>query len=61
MKINALSAPLKKGDIVGTLYIKEDDTVTREIPITIEKDVDKANIFQLYVRYLKEVFLGDSI
>lgn len=61
MKVNMLKAPLKKGDIVGTLYIKEDETITREVPITIERDVEKANIFQLYVRYLKEVFTGDSI
>ena len=59
LEIYKLKAPLKKGDIVGKLTIKEDDKVTRTIDVTIKNDVKKANIFELYWRYLKDIFTGD--
>lgn len=59
VELQNIKAPVKVGDIVGTLKVKESDTVTREIPVTVKKDVKKANIFDLYLRYLKEILSGD--
>jgi D-alanyl-D-alanine carboxypeptidase (penicillin-binding protein 5/6) len=59
IKIDNLKAPLKKGDIVGELKVKENDKVTRTIDITVKEDVKKANLFELYWRYLKDIFKGD--
>lgn len=59
LKVGELKAPLKKGDVVGTLDVKENDQVTRTISVTVNEDVEQANIFQLYWRYLTEIFTGD--
>lgn len=50
-------APVKKGDKVGTIYLKEDGINIKEINLTVKEDIDKANIFELYLRYLKELFI----
>ena len=54
-----IKAPLKKGDIVGNLYLKSEGNIVRTIPLTIEKDIKKANFFELYVRYLKNIIGGN--
>lgn len=57
--VHSIKSPVTPGDIVGILKVKESDTVTREIPVTVKKEVKKANIFELYGRYLKEILSGD--
>ncbi len=59
IKLNRTIAPIKKGDIVGKLIIKESDNITRESNVTVIEDVKRANIFELYFRYLKETLVGD--
>lgn len=59
VKINKISAPVVRGEVVGKLHVKENDTITRTIDITVKEDVEKANLFDLYTRYLKEILIGD--
>lgn len=59
VEIDKISAPVTKGTIVGKLHIKENDNITRTIDITVKEDIKKANIFDLYLRYLKEILTGD--
>ena len=59
INVDKLKAPLKHGDIVGNLIIKEDNEVIREVPITVKGDVEKANLFELYFRHLTDIFKGD--
>ena len=56
--INSLEAPIKKGDKVGSITLIENDKETRTIPLTVKNDVKKANIFELYLRNMKELLLG---
>ena len=58
LKVDTLKAPLKVGDKVGELILKEDENVTRKIPVTVKENVNKANIFDLFVRNLKQVLSG---
>ncbi len=58
VKLNELKAPIKKGDNIGKLNIKENGKTIRTINLTTSKNIQKANIFQLYIRYLKEIFTG---
>lgn len=53
--------PIKKGDIVGYLDIKEDGNNLYKINVTIEKDLKKANILELLLRNIGEVFNGENI
>ena len=59
IEVEDLKAPLKKGDIVGELIIKENDKITRKIGVTVKNNVEKANFIELYFRYLKDIFIGD--
>lgn len=59
IKIDDIKAPVKKGDIVGKLIVKENDKEVREIDITVKKDLEKANFIQLYLQYLKDIFKGE--
>ena len=59
IKLNKLSAPLKKGDVVGTLIVKFDDNNQKQVDVTIKEDVDKCNIFELFIRYLCDVLSGN--
>lgn len=50
-----VKAPIKKGEKVGTVTIKEDgNTITTE-DVTVEKSVDKAGLFTIYIRHIKDI------
>lgn len=59
IKINNLVAPIKKGDTIGKMQIIEKGKVIKNIKLTTNKNIKKANIFELYLRYIKEIFTGD--
>ena len=52
---NEVIAPLKKGDIVGKISIYEDGKYQYSLDLTIANDVDKANIFIVFIRNLKDI------
>ena len=59
VKIDNLKAPLKVGDKVGTLIIKEDNNKTRNVDITVAEDIEKANIIELFLRNLEDIVTGN--
>lgn len=59
IKIEKYDAPLMKGERIGKIEVKENNRVVRTIDITVKKDVKKANIFQLYLRYFSDIIRGD--
>lgn len=59
IKLNKIKAPIKAGDVVGKLIVKENENITREVDITVKKDIAKANIIELYWRYLTDILKGD--
>lgn len=52
---NEVTAPIKIGDIVGKLNVYEDGSFKYSVDLTIENDVDKANIFTVFIRNLKDI------
>lgn len=54
LNINDLNAPIKAGDRVGNIEVYENDNLVKTIDLTIKSDIHKANIIELYFRYLKE-------
>lgn len=58
LNVGTLSAPLKVGDKVGTITIKEDN-FERTINVTVKENVDKANIFEFYLKNIKDIFTGN--
>lgn len=61
IKLDKKKAPIKRGEIIGQIIIKENNKVIKKINITVKEDVEKSNIFSLYFRHLKDIFTGDLI
>lgn len=59
LKLNNLKLPIKKGDKVGTLIIKEDNKKVTEVDVTIKENLKRANILELYGTYLKSILNGN--
>lgn len=60
ISLDNLVAPLKYGDIVGTITIKDNNKILKTVNLTVKKDIKKANIFLLYWRNIKDI-IGGSI
>ena len=52
---NDINAPVKVGDVVGKINIYEDGNYKYSVDITVSNDVDKANIFMIFLRNLKDI------
>ena len=59
IKVNNLQAPIKKGDVVGKLTVMDNNKVIKEIDLTVEKDIKRANIFKVYFRNLFDIISGN--
>jgi len=59
VSITSLNAPIKNGDNVGNLKIKEDGNVIRNVKLTVEKDIQKANFFEVFIRNMKDMITGN--
>lgn len=55
LNLKNIKAPVKKGEVVGVLTIKEDGKLVTNTNVTVEKTVDKAGFFTMYFRFLKDV------
>lgn len=55
LDLKKIKAPVKKGDIVGNLTIKEDGKVVNNVDVTVDKSIDKAGLFTIYFRYLRDI------
>ena len=55
LNVNKLKAPISKGNVVGILTIKEDNNIVTNVPVTINKSIKKAGLFEIYFRYLNDI------
>ena len=53
--IDKIVAPVKKGDKVGTIDILEDNKVISTIEATVKEDINKASIFTILYRNIKNI------
>lgn len=59
LHLGKIKAPIKNGDVIGSLEIMEDNKVIHKISVTVKEDTRKANFLELYLRYLKDILSGD--
>lgn len=59
LKLQNTKAPLNKGDKVGYIRIKEDGKEVRKIDAIVQEKVEKANMFELYIRNIKDILKAD--
>ena len=55
LDVKNLKAPINRGEVIGKLTIKEDGKIISNVDVTIDKSVEKAGIFTIYFRYLKDI------
>jgi len=58
IKLDTVKLPVKKGDKLGTMYVKDDGETVQKIDLLANKDVKKMNIVKLYFRILKDQLIG---
>lgn len=61
LNIDNESIPIKKGDVVGYLSVYENKKEIYKINVTVDKNIEKANILELLLRNIKDVMTGDNI
>lgn len=59
MNLDKIKLPIKKGDKIGVLKLKEGNKVVNETALTVNKTVKKANILELYKRSIKTILSGN--
>ena len=59
LKDLVLNAPIKKGYIVCKLTVYNDNEILDTINLTVNKNIKKANILELYLKYLKDILSGN--
>ena len=61
VKLNKVTYPIKKGDVVGKILVKDNDKVIREVDLTVVDNVKKINYFKLWLRVLKNILSGEML
>ena len=59
LKINDIKLPIKKGDKVGSMDIIVNNELYKSVNLTVNNNIEKVNIFTLYLRYLKKIVTGN--
>ena len=59
MKLNKIKLPIKKGQEIGILKLKDGNKVINEVSLTVKEDVKKASIIELYKRSIISILSGN--
>lgn len=55
LDLKNLKAPIKRGDVVGKIKVIENGNIISEADVTVDKNIDKAGYFTMFIRNLKEI------
>lgn len=58
LKLNKIELPIKKGDVIGKVIIKNNGEEVSSAEVTVKENVNKINLLNLYIRNLKEIITG---
>lgn len=58
IKLHDVSLPIKKGEVVGKLLIKDGNTTISEVDVITTKATKKVGFFKLYTQFLRDLVLG---
>ena len=61
IKINNLKLPLKKGDIIGKLLVKDGTNTIKQVNLISNEDIRKQNFFKLWFKVIKNIFTGSLL
>ncbi len=58
VETDEVEAPVNVGDVVGKVKVYANGNLVTEYPLTIEENIKKANVFELYRRNLNKLLKG---
>ena len=61
IKLDDNKLPIKKGEVSGTLRIKDDNTVIKKISLISDSDMQKKSFFKLWQNTFKSMLTGNLI
>jgi len=56
IETNELTAPVKIGDTVGRIKVYENNKYSYDVELTVAHDINKANIFKIFIRNIRDIF-----
>ena len=59
IKLDKIRLPIKKGQGVGILKLKDGNKVVSKVELTVKNDIKKASIIEIYRRSLKSIITGN--
>ena len=61
VKLNNLKLPINKGEVIGKLLIKDNNSILKEIVLKSNEDMKKQGFFNLLFNTVKSMLTGDLI
>lgn len=59
IKYDKIKSNIKVGDVIGTMSIMNGDKIIRTVDLTVAEEVKKANLFELFIRYTRDIIVGN--
>ena len=59
IKIDKLTLPIKQGDIIGNIEVKEENKVIHSVPLMSNTNAEQISFLSLYLNILRETFVGE--
>lgn len=61
VRLNTINLPIKKGEVIGKLLVKDNNAVIKEVNLKSNQDMEKRSFLDLWSSILKSMFTGDLI
>lgn len=62
VKLNTLNLPIRKGETIGTLIVRDDlGNKIDEVSITVDDDIKKDNFFNIFLKVIKSMIQGELL
>lgn len=58
-KVNEITAPVKKGDVIGSIDVIENGKVISTVEATVKEDIKKADFLTIFLRNVFAIFSGN--
>ena len=58
VKIDAISLPIKKGDVVGKVIVKDGNKKVQTVGLTVSENIDSLSFFELFFKGITDLISG---
>ncbi len=61
VRLNTIKLPIKKGEIIGKLLIKDSNNIINEVDLVSDSNMERKSFLELWFNTFKSMFTGDII